>query len=172
MATRQRARGSGGTLPPTVREQRFTRAAGDPADPRYDPAPPPPGSGWRETVTVASAVNLLAGIWLIIAPFVLGYGNGDPYWNDIAFGAVIALLALSRVSGAYRSSWMSWLNALIGVWIFIAAFWLDATATAGINDVILGIVVFVLGVASATATDEAMAPGPPPPGPGTRTTRW
>lgn len=169
MATRQRP----ASAPPITGEERFTRAAGDPADPRYDPSPPPPrGTGWRETVTVASGINLLAGIWLIVAPFVLGYSGGDPYWNDIAFGAIVALLALARVSGAYRSSWMSWLNALIGVWIFIAAFWLDATATAGINDVILGIVVFVLGVASATATDEAMATGAPPPGPGTRTTRW
>ena len=172
MATRQRPN----ARPPATGEERFTRPAGDPVDPRYDPALPPRDGGWRETVTVASGVNLLAGIWLIIAPFVLGYSGGDPYWNDIAFGAIIALLALARVSGAYASSWMSWLNALIGVWIFIAAFWLDASATAGINDVILGIVVFVLGVASATATDEALAPGPPPPGGGrgtvSRTARW
>jgi hypothetical protein len=35
----------------------------------------------------ASGLNVLAGIWLIIAPFVLGYDDGDPYWNDIVFGS-------------------------------------------------------------------------------------
>jgi SPW repeat-containing protein len=171
MAARDRTRS---TPPRTIAEEeaRFSRRpVGDPADPRMGPAGRPPrGSAWRETVAAASGINLIAGIWLIIAPFVLGYSNGDPYWNDIVFGAIIAVFALARVSGAYRAAWLSWLNALIGVWLFISAFWLDATATAGINDVILGIVVFVLGIASATATEEAMTGGPPPPGARTRAT--
>jgi SPW repeat len=46
------------------------------------------------TVATASGLNLLAGIWLIIAPFVLGYGDGDPYWNDIVFSVIVFVLAL------------------------------------------------------------------------------
>jgi hypothetical protein len=114
-------------------------------------------AGWRSTVMVASGLNVLAGIWLIIAPFVLGYSGGDPYWNDIVFGATGGLIALARVAGAYRASWLSWLNALIGVWIFVSAFWLDATGTAKTNDIILGAIVFVLAIASATASDEGVA---------------
>jgi hypothetical protein len=118
-----------------------------------------PGSrqrwGWRGDVAVASGLNVLAGIWLIIAPFVLGYGNGDPYWNDIVFGAVVAVLALVRISGAYRASELSWINALIGVWLFVSAFWLDNTGRAGGNDIILGIIVFLLAIASASATEDA-----------------
>jgi hypothetical protein len=114
-------------------------------------------AGWRSTVMATSGLNVLAGIWLIIAPFVLGYGGGDPYWNDIVFGAITGLIALARVAGAYRASWLSWLNALIGVWIFVSAFWLDATNAAKTNDIILGAIVFVLAIASATATDEGVA---------------
>jgi hypothetical protein len=118
-----------------------------------------PGSsrlhGWRGDVFAASGLNVLAGIWLIIAPFVLGYGSGDPYWNDIVFGAIVAVLALVRISGAYRASELSWINALIGVWLFVSAFWLDSTGRAGGNDIILGIIVFLLGIASASATEDA-----------------
>jgi hypothetical protein len=111
----------------------------------------------------AGGFNVLAGIWLIIAPFVLGYDDGDPYWNDIVFGAIVAVLALARVAGAYRASWMSWLNMLIGAWIFISAFWLDDTSNAGTNNIILGAIVFVLGLISASASDEAAAAPTAPP---------
>jgi SPW repeat len=143
---------------PLVEEQR------DPAMRRAAPVrdratAPAAGSvaGWRSTVMAASGLNVIAGIWLIIAPFVLGYGGGDPYWNDIVFGAITGLIALARVAGAYRASWLSWLNALIGVWIFVSAFWLDATSTAQTNDIVLGAIVFVLAIASATASDEGLA---------------
>ena len=110
---------------------------------------------WRGDVAVASGLNVLAGIWLIVAPFVLGYGSGDPYWNDIVFGAIVAVLGLIRVSGAHRASGLSWVNALIGVWLFVSAFWLDSTGRAGGNDIILGIIVVLLAVASASASEDA-----------------
>ena len=63
-----------------------------------DPTPaaptPPPGGDWRAGVATASGLNALAGIWLIIAPFVLGYRNGDPYWNDIILGVIVCVLAM------------------------------------------------------------------------------
>jgi SPW repeat len=146
--------------------QRKRRARRDPA-PATDPArgrfarddrdygePAAPAADWRATVATASGLNLLAGIWLIIAPFVLGYHNGDPYWNDIVFGAIVGFFALIRMSGAYRAEGLSYLNALIGIWIFVSAFWLDATATAGWNDIILGAIIFVLALISATARGD------------------
>ncbi len=133
----------------------------DPLDRAGRPASAPgerPRQGdWRSSVAVASGLNVLAGLWLIIAPFVLGYDSGDPYWNDIVFGAIVALLALARTVGAYRASWMSWLNMLVGAWIFASAFWLDDTSTAKVNDIIVGAVIFVLGAASATASDDPTA---------------
>jgi hypothetical protein len=133
-----------------------TRYPREDAPPRT-PAAPPAGGDWRSAVMTASGLNVLAGIWLIIAPFVLGYGDGDPYWNDIVFGAIVAVLGLARVSGAYRAAWLSWINAAIGAWIFISAWWLDDTSTAAWNDVIAGAVIFVLALLSASASDEGAA---------------
>jgi hypothetical protein len=145
--------------PRSERERRFRRTTE--TDTAMGPRRPAnePGSSrlwsWRGDVAAASGLNVLAGIWLIIAPFVLGYGSGDPYWNDIVFGAIVAVLALVRISGAYRASELSWINALIGVWLFVSAFWLDSTGRAGGNDIILGIIVFLLAIASASATEDA-----------------
>lgn len=157
---------------PEAADTRYDPAADAPVDPRYDRADPrttPPGmgappptadprAGWRDDVLTASGLNVLAGIWLIIAPFVLNYSNGDPYWNDIVFGAIVAVFALIRVGGAVRASWLSWINALIGIWLIVSAFWLDNTATAGWNDVILGAIVLVLAALSAGASEAAMEP--------------
>jgi hypothetical protein len=131
---------------------------GDPSDPRDTP-PPSQRPGLRGTIVTASGLNVLAGIWLVVAPFVLGYRSGDPLWNDIVFGAIIALLALVRASSAYRSSGrsasvLSWLNGLIGAWLVISAFWLDASGTAAINDIVLGLAVLILGLLSAMSADE------------------
>lgn len=121
------------------------------------PAGPPPERDWRSDVATASGLNAIAGIWLIIAPFVLGYRTGDPYWNDIVFGAVILVLGVVRATGAYRESWLSWLNALAGAWIFVSAFWLDNSSQAIWNDLIAGAVVVILALLSATASEDAEA---------------
>ncbi len=125
---------------------------------------------WREEVMGASGLNVLAGLWLIIAPFVLDYSGGDPIWNDVISGGIIALLALSRVFGLQREAALSWLNALVGAWLVASAFWLDNTASAGWNDVLLGVVVIGLAVWSAGAGESARGSGaatapPPPQGP-------
>lgn len=56
---------------------------------RRDPAPPPPPPDGRSEVVGLSGLNVLAGIWLIIAPWVLVYGARDPKWNDVVFGAIV-----------------------------------------------------------------------------------
>ena len=45
------------------------------------------GAGW---------INVLLGIWLVIAPFILNYGeNPAPTWNDIILGILIIIFAWS-----------------------------------------------------------------------------
>jgi hypothetical protein len=114
----------------------------------------------RDEAMGASGLNVIAGIWLIISPFVLGYGGGDAYWNPIVFGAIVAVVALARLGGAYRATWLAWLNMAIGVWLFVSGFWLASTARASWNEWILGVIVFVLGAWSAAASEDARAATP------------
>ena len=126
------------------------------APPRRRQPPPPPN--WRSEIVGLSGLNVLAGIWLIIAPWVLTYGARDPKWNDVVFGAIVAVLAFSRVMGAtgvgigaYRLEILSLINALIGGWLVVAAFTIDFSVRASWNDVVLGVIVFLLAVSSADA---------------------
>lgn len=114
--------------------------------------PPPPRGDWRSQIVSLSGTNVLAGIWLIIAPWVLAYSVRDPRWNDVVFGIIVGVLALIRVMGAYRAEILSLINVLIGGWLIVAAFTIDHSGRASWNDVILGVIVFLLAVSSADAS--------------------
>lgn len=100
-------------------------------------------------VTTASGLNVLAGIWLIIAPFVLGYANQTPTTNDIWLGIIVGVLALIRAV-TRGAQWLSWINILAGIWLIIAPFVLGyAITTPRWNDIILGIIVIILALWSS-----------------------
>src|SRR4051794_29929471 len=120
-----------------VRPHRRDEAAAQPA---RAPEAPTAIETQRNRIRTAAAIGVVAGIWLIIAPFVLGYGDGDPYWNDIIFGAAVVVLAGARLTVARGTQWAGWLMAVVGAWIFASAFWLDDSSTARWNDIIVGFV--------------------------------
>ena len=51
----------------------------------------------RTTTGRLSLISVAVGVWLIAAPFVLGYGHGphamSSTWNDVIVGAIVVLLA-------------------------------------------------------------------------------
>lgn len=111
-------------------------------------------------IMAASGVNLLAGIWLIIAPFLLGYSDqASPLWNDIIVGVLIAAMAGARVAGAFRAPSLSWVNVILGGWLIIAPFLLGYSDDANPlwNDIIVGIVVVLFGIWSAVSSPRTTA---------------
>ncbi len=115
----------------------------------------------RSTVKRTSGTNLAAGIWLILAPFILGYSAVTAaLWNDILIGLAVTGLAWVRVAKPMERG-ASWTNVVLGVWLLAAPFALgySATAAAMWNDIVIGIVVVVLGVWSAMASRGQQASG-------------
>lgn len=108
----------------------------------------------RGQAVTASTVNLVAGVWLIIAPFILGYSDlSSATTNDIVVGALVAILSAVRIFSVARWTWLSWLNVILGFWLIIAPFVLGyPIATPRFNDIILGIVIIIAGTWSATST--------------------
>jgi hypothetical protein len=98
-------------------------------------------------------LNVLLGIWVIISPFVLGFGYSTAaVWNNVATGAAVTILALISTSMPRQRGW-SWTTMLLGIWLLISPFALGLTGTAVLwNNVILGIIIAVVGVANAAAT--------------------
>ena len=107
-------------------------------------------------VKVASGLNFLAGIWIVISAWVYGavYTSGSA-WNSIIVGIVIAAFAAIRFFSPRSAVGLSWINALLGIWMIISP-WVYGYASTNTprmwNSVIFGIIVLILGVWSAAAT--------------------
>jgi hypothetical protein len=105
-------------------------------------------------IRIASGLNFLAGLYLLISAWANG-ANGGGTANGIIFGIIVAILAASRFSGA-TGPWASWLDALIGVWMILSP-WVYRYADTGWkwNSIVVGIIMIVLGVWSAIASTTA-----------------
>ena len=106
----------------------------------------------RSTVKWTSGTNLAAGIWLIAAPFILGYSAVTAaVWNDVLIGLAVAGLAWARVAKPLEREGVSWTNVVLGVWLLAAPFALaySGTTAALWNDIVIGLVVLVLGTWNA-----------------------
>lgn len=122
----------------------------DRVDPRATPR-----ARWRDEVLGASGLNIVMGVWLALSPLLLAYGSGDPWWNDVLMGALIATFALLRVTGSLREAWFSWINLLLGLWVFLNGLLFAVSTAASVNELITGTLVFMLAALSIAATDSA-----------------
>lgn len=107
---------------------------------------------------VASIGNVLAGLWLIAAPFVLGFQAVQvAEWNHIVIGAAVAIIAIIRASDPDHRAAMSWTNVVLGVWL-IASPWVlnyNGVNDAQTNSIVMGVIVILLGAFSAYETNRA-----------------
>jgi hypothetical protein len=94
-------------------------------------------------------------VWLAIAPWVLGYTPEDAVWNPVLCGGIVVVLAIVRIAAGPLYSDLSRVNAAFGLWVFASAFWLTDSGQAFWNSVIVGLIVFALGLFSAAAGDAS-----------------
>ncbi|HET9174128.1 MAG TPA: SPW repeat protein [Candidatus Saccharimonadales bacterium] len=64
---------------------------------------------------------ILIAFWLIIAPFVLGYGSAVVTVNEIVSAFIISVLGALRL---YQSNitWSSWALGGMGLWLILSPF--------------------------------------------------
>jgi hypothetical protein len=100
---------------------------------------------------LASGINFLAGIYLLISAWIGGVSTGNQ-WNGIIAGIIVAILAATRFSGS-SGPWASWVDALIGLWLIISP-WVYGYADSAWrwNSIVVGIIMLVFGVWSASAS--------------------
>jgi hypothetical protein len=117
-------------------------------------------AGGRTQVQTASGLNIILGLWLVIAPWVLDYSSqNNAVWNQVVIGLAVATLATARVAAPEKFASLSWTNFVLGTWLVIAPFILrynDTTNTAAIywNDIIVGVLILALAAWSAIATPK------------------
>ncbi len=99
---------------------------------------------------VLSWINFVLGIWLICAPFALGYSGTSHVaaGEDVVLGILIAAFSLWVASAVDSLMGVSWLVLLFGLWTAVAPFLLGYSriAAARNNDVPVGIVVLILAL--------------------------
>jgi hypothetical protein len=100
-------------------------------------------------VKVVTWISFLLGLWLIAAGFILSSGARPVMTEEIVVGIVIACLALAAT--VTESAVLNWLIAVAGLWTLIAPAAVSYVGmhTSRANDIVVGIVVLVLGVANA-----------------------
>jgi hypothetical protein len=115
---------------------------------------------------VASGINILLGIWLLVSPWVFGYqaAGQAAIWNSVIVGALIAILAASNCFAQHVHTSPNWINVLLALWAMISPVVYGYTAnTAGLGDNLL---LAILIAAFAICSDGAATAGrkDPPPG--------
>ena len=111
----------------------------------------------KTQVYTASGTNILAGLWLILAPFALDYSDvSAALWNDVVIGIGIAILAMFRVGNPLQYEGISWTNFVLGGWLVFAPFALGYSDVTNAlwNDIIVGLVVLSLAAWSAIASKD------------------
>ncbi|WP_447007907.1 SPW repeat domain-containing protein [Saccharothrix isguenensis] len=115
---------------------------------------PPVGDA---AATFGIAVSFLAGLWLIMAPFALGYrtaGDFAPHWNTVLAGFAVAVCSLVHAMALRETPWMGPVLLVLGVWLVVAPS-VELHAAAGrspVNDVVTGAVVAVAALGSVVRT--------------------
>lgn len=112
--------------------------------------------------SAASGLDVLAGIWLLISPFVLHFSSGGGLLtSDVVCGILVIIMALIRfLAPSPATAWASWVNCLLGIWVLISPWVIHtifASHAARTNNVVTGIVIAILAFWSATASASSDA---------------
>ena len=108
----------------------------------------------RATSNTSSIINLLAGIWLILSPFMLNYAAfGISATNMVTVGVIAVILALIKLASP-NASWASWINLLLGLWLIISPFTMAGASVGRVvtNDLIVGIIMAAFSLTAAFST--------------------
>lgn len=110
----------------------------------------------------ASVLNVLAGIWLIISPWVLGFNDLQvAFWDTLLVGIAVLVLAAIRLATTGTQG-LSWINLILGVWLIISPFALGfaaAQVSMG-NAIFLGVLVGIFSLWAALGA-QTTSPAPP-----------
>jgi len=95
-----------------------------------------------------SWINILLGVWLVIAPFALSTVIPNGAWtaNDIILGILLIAASWTIVAMAAPSAGIAWFEVLCGIWLIVSPFILRySTGHVKVgNDVISGIIAIVI----------------------------
>ncbi len=112
----------------------------------------------REQVRVVSGVNILVGVWLVLAPFALRFHQVEAaFWNSVIVGVVMAIVAMLRAFKPLRFQALSWASIVFGLWLLVSPFLLGfgTMIAPTLSHLLIGVIVTVLALWSALGARQA-----------------
>ena len=103
-------------------------------------------------------VNLILGVWLFVAPWIWhstaasAASSTSSGWDAWVMGVIVVVMALWALAAPTVAA-PEWINAVAGIWLFIAPFVLGyhrVTASSAWNQWSVGAIVFILAIWAAT----------------------
>ncbi|HXH81352.1 MAG TPA: hypothetical protein VNN07_00320 [Candidatus Tectomicrobia bacterium] len=93
----------------------------------------------------------MAGIWLMVAPVVLGYGEPASA-NDRIVGPLVASIAIVAMWEVVRG--LRWLNVPLAAWLVAAPWVLEYPAAAAASTVLTGLAIGGLACLGGRVTQQ------------------
>ena len=113
-----------------------------------------------KTAKTLNWIIAATGLWEILAPFIIGYSSATGAMVDAIILGIL-LLGFGLWGGLVNSTGtekaMSWINAVLGLWLVLAPFILSYSSVTGamVNDIIVGVVVVILGAWAAVVAGKS-----------------
>jgi uncharacterized membrane protein YiaA len=114
------------------------------------------------TARTLNWVEAIPAIWLILSPFLLGFSTMTvALWNALIVGAALLVLdiwAANIQQSEGLEQGLSWIDTILGIWLFLSPFILGFTAAPVVmwNALIVGVIVVVLSVWAAFSARSPM----------------
>ncbi len=93
---------------------------------------------------LAAAVGVGVGLWMMVAPVVLGY-SGSAATSDQIVGPIAAATAWIAASEITRS--LRWVNVPLGLWVLLSPLVLGGPTAAAVHSVASGIALLATALA-------------------------
>lgn len=113
----------------------------------------------RAYVEWTSGVDALVGVWLIVAPWVLGFSDvPSAMWTDISVGTTIMLVALLRILNPDQTVPLGWVNVVLGACFITAPFVIPYASRVHTNPIYWNDILSGVGVLWFAIWSMAAAP--------------
>jgi hypothetical protein len=120
----------------------------------------------EKSLRTAAGINAVVGLWLFASPWIYSVHPLTNSWNDWIVGAIIVLFSGILFSHPVSARGLSFLNMLLGAWVFASPWIFNYTHSVGwfANSLCVGAIVFILSTyGSMSMGHPTTGAGAPPP---------